>query len=769
MGLLGVGLAIVTGEIYRHLALENQRQAFEDLVHIKVDDILNDVVKKASELGLSVQSNENFRRTFTENDTQAIQTQLNEQFHRFFVTLTIIKLQKLIAFDTDFEVTGYSSEGSDRLGPTSVPCPDLLDHARQRHGAERLKIVSELCLARGSPIVAVLVPIGGIHLKGYLLVAVDPTLNLSSAEKHLNMPVTIKLASGQIVYESENWPTRHDNQRKFLIANYFLNDTRGHQVYQMEFASDVQALYQKLQSTRSYILVAAALATLIAGLLFLALLQKTTLNPLGKLTHQLHKIRKDKANLAERVDVKGDMEITELADGFNDMAGELNVLYNTLENMAFTDSLTGLPNRAFFYEQLNQFAARVQTQEAGFYLMMLDLDRFKYINDTLGHHIGDQLLQEVGQRLQHAMRSSDIIARLGGDEFAAILPSDEGKHAGTVVAEKILKSLSHPIVVGQHSLTISGSIGLVQCPFDGEDINQLMQRADVAMYHAKKNRHGYTFYEPDLDRHNFVQLNLETDLYEAMNNGDLELYYQPKINLKTGTTVAAEALLRWKHPKRGEILPEDFIPLAEHSGLVHPLTRWVIETATRQCAKWHNNDFKIGIAVNLSARNLEDSGILDAMRSALRTSGLDPSYLSVELTESAVMADPAHAMEMLNKIHNMGVHIAVDDFGTGYSSLAYLKKLPVNEIKIDKSFVIDMQLDSSDEVIVHSTIDLGHNMGLQVTAEGVENEVTMEKLIILGCNMAQGHFMCEPCSADDLSKWFFKSQWGMRANINRVG
>jgi EAL domain-containing protein (putative c-di-GMP-specific phosphodiesterase class I) len=288
------------------------------------------------------------------------------------------------------------------------------------------------------------------------------------------------------------------------------------------------------------------------------------------------------------------------------------------------------------------------------------------------------------------------------------------------------------------------------------------------MYHAKKNRHGYTFYEPDLDRHNIIQLNLETDLYEAMNNGDLELHYQPKIDLKTGTTLAVEALLRWKHPERGNISPEEFIPLAEHSGLIHPLTRWIIETATRQCAKWHGNDLKIGIAINLSARNLEDSGILDAMRTALRTSGLDPSFLSVELTESAVMADPGHAMEMLNKIHGMGVRIAVDDFGTGYSSLAYLKKLPVNEIKIDKSFVIDMGQDSSDEVIVHSTIDLGHNMGLQVTAEGVENEAIMEKLIILGCNMAQGYYMCEPCNAENLTKWFFKSQWGMRANINRV-
>ena len=404
-----------------------------------------------------------------------------------------------------------------------------------------------------------------------------------------------------------------------------------------------------------------------------------------------------------------------------------------------------------------------------FHLLMLDLDRFKYINDTLGHHIGDQLLQEVGRRLQQSVRSTDTMARLGGDEFAAILPSDDSKNTGTVVSEKILKSLNHPIIVGQHNLTVSCSIGLVECPKNGDDINQLMQRADVAMYHAKKNRHGFTFYESSLDQHNIIQLNLETDLYEALNDNSLELHYQPKINLEKGNTIAVEALLRWNHPKRGKIPPEEFIPLAEHSGLIHPLTRWIIDKSLEQCVQWHEQNLKIGVAINLSARSLEDNGILDAIRTGLRTSGIDSSYLSVELTESAVMADPYHAMNILGKLSAMGIQIAVDDFGTGYSSLAYLKKLPVSEIKIDKSFIIDMNHDTNDEVIVHSTIDLAHNMGLLVTAEGVESEETMNKLIKLGCNQAQGHYLCEPCSAEDLSKWFFKSPWGLRANINQSG
>ena len=768
MGLVGIALAVLTGEIYRHLAFENQREAFEELVHIKIDDIMEEVVDKTLELGQSVQSNTHFRKALQTKDSRHIQEQLNQQFHRFFVTLSIIKLEKLIAFDANFDVAGYSSEGSKLFGPTSAPCPDMIDVARHRKGADRVKPIYDICTARGHPVVSVILPIGGMRLKGYLLVAVDPTMNLSHAKQQLAMPVSISLNNNRVVYISEDWPT-NEHREKIIIARHKLKDSQGSVVYKFKFASDVTALYEKLQQTRWFIIFAAVIATILTALLSLYLLQKTALNPLGKLTKQLHRVRKDKTHLGERVTVGGNREISDLAEVFNDMSGELNVLYNTLENMAFTDSLTNLPNRAYFYEQLLHYTQKSQPTHGHFLLMMLDLDRFKYINDTLGHHIGDQLLQEVGNRLQNSIRTSDIIARLGGDEFAAILPSEEGKKAGMVIAEKILKALNSPIVVNQHSLVVSGSIGLVHCPQDGTDINQLMQRADVAMYHAKKNRHGFTFYDNTLDRHNIIQLNLETDLYEAMNKNELELYYQPKVDLKTGKTIAVEALLRWYHPKRGNIPPEEFIPLAEHSGLIHPLTRFAIESALRQCADWHENNLKIGVAINLSARSLEDVQILDTVRTSLRSSGVEARYLSIELTESTVMADPYRSLDMLNKLHQMGVQMSVDDFGTGYSSLAYLKKLPVGEIKIDKSFVIDMIRDSSDEVIVHSTIDLAHNMGLSVTAEGVENEETLNKLILLGCNMAQGHYLCEPCNADELTQWFFKSKWGLRANVNRVG
>jgi diguanylate cyclase (GGDEF)-like protein len=436
--------------------------------------------------------------------------------------------------------------------------------------------------------------------------------------------------------------------------------------------------------------------------------------------------------------------------------------------MAFTDSLTGLPNRALFYDRLEQATYLAKRNEAEFILFMLDLDRFKYVNDTLGHHIGDELLQQIGKRLQTTMRKSDTIARLGGDEFAAILSGVHSVESAELIAKKIINLINEPVIIDNHNLTVGASIGIVRSPQDGTDNHQLMQRADMAMYHAKNNRQGYTFYESNLDQHSIIQLNLENDLRAAIRKKQLLLYYQPKINLKTGRICGVEALVRWQHPNRGFLTPDLFVPLAEQTGLIHQLTHWVLHTALNQCAQWHKEMIAINVAVNLSARSLEDTQLVNIVSEALERSGVAPQWLSLELTESAVMANPSQAMEMLTKLHRMGVKISVDDFGTGYSSLAYLKKLPVTDIKIDKSFVMDMNRDSNDAVIVHSTIDLAHNMGLSVIAEGVENQEVLDMLMDLGCDVAQGYYFCKPQEAENIRTWLQQSRWGINARMKVV-
>ena len=768
MGILGVALSVLTGEIYQRLALKNQQNSLEELISIKINEILGTVVKETAEFGLTVQSNPSFKASFKNNNATLLQHYLDEQFHRYYFTQTVLKLEKIIALDDKFNVVSASSEGSKLLEPTSVPCPELLDQARKRTGPDRLKTLSLLCNTRDKPVIAVLVPAGGLKLMGYLLIAVDPVLNIITAEKYLNMPLTIYSVNGIPIFRSKHMrqQTLQDNM---LTAGYNVQGSNGNIIYRLKFVSDIAALNNKLTKTRWIIIAAAAFITAVTVLLSILLLQKKALKPLHMLTQQLRLVRKDKAHLGDRVQVTGNVEVKEMAEVFNDMTGELNVLYKTLESMAFTDSLTGLPNRALFYQRMDDAVKNLRSNEEPFYLLMLDLDRFKYINDTLGHHIGDQFLQEVGTRLQQSVRVSDTIARLGGDEFAAIIKVDDNGNSGAIVAEKITKSLNRPIKIGQYNLSANCSIGIVNCPNDGDNINQLMQRADVAMYHAKKNRQDYVFYEQDLDRHSIMQLNMEAELYDAMNKDELQLHYQPKIDLKNGRTVSVEALLRWNHPERGYILPEEFIPLAERSGLIHSLTKWVAEKALSQCSQWHQKNLNIGIAINLSARSLEDTNIIGTIHEALVTAGVPPRYLSIEITESMVMGDPLHAMHVLGKLDAMGVNISIDDFGTGYSSLAYLKKLPVNEIKIDKSFVIEMNQDPNDEVIVRSTIDLAHNMGLAVTAEGVENEITLNKLIDMGCTMVQGYYLCVPCSAAELTQWLLDSPWGWHSTMHRVG
>ena len=767
MGLLGMLLAVVTGEIYRKLAFDNQREAFANLIQLKVDDILEHTIKNTSELGQSIQANDNFRQAIVSGNTDYISTHLNEQFHRYFVTLSIIKLEKLFAFDTNFNLAGHSSEGSREIGAENIPCPALIASAKQRKGAERLKTVSELCINNQKPYLTVLVPIGGVWFKGYLMVVADPSINFSDAENALGMPLTLSIPKEKVVYQSGDWPNVEANQ-KIIVSNYTLRDRFSVPIYTFAFAFNVEALYNKLENTRAIILITASLATLFTALLSIILLQKTVLNPLGALTRQLHLVRQDKTHLGERVAVTGNVEIADLAEDFNDMTSELHVLYKTLESMAFTDSLTGLPNRALFYDRLEQATHLAKRNEAEFMLFMLDLDRFKFVNDTLGHHIGDELLQEIAKRLQTTMRKSDTIARLGGDEFAAILSGVHSVESAEIIAKKIISLVNEPVMIENHNLTVGASIGIVRSPQDGTDNNQLMQRADMAMYHAKNNRQGYTFYESNLDQHSFIQLNLENDLRIAIQKKQLVLYFQPKVDLKSGRICGVEALVRWNHPTRGFLTPDLFIPLAEQSGLIHQLTHWVLTSALMQCAQWHKERISINVAVNLSATSLQDAQLVDIVSEALKRCEVDSKRLSLELTESAVMANPTQAMEMLTKLHRMGVKISVDDFGTGYSSLAYLKKLPVSDIKIDKSFVKDMNRDSSDAVIVHSTIDLAHNMGLSVIAEGVESQEVLDMLIDLGCDVAQGYYFCKPQEAEKIKHWLLNSRWGINARMKVV-
>lgn len=431
-----------------------------------------------------------------------------------------------------------------------------------------------------------------------------------------------------------------------------------------------------------------------------------------------------------------------------------------IEYQALHDALTDLPNRTLLSDRLHQAILSASRGNQPLSFIIMDLDRFKEINDTLGHHNGDLILQQVTMRVKQVLRESDTVARLGGDEFAVLLPAADVKDA-TQIAKKLLGALDRPFELEAQSFHVGASLGIALFPEHGTDGPTLMKRADVAMYEAKRNKTGYAIYDAAKDQHSLRDLSLMGELRAALDNEQLVLHYQPKVNVQTGRVSGVEALVRWRHPQHGLVFPNDFIPLAEQSGLIKQLTLWVVRHAVRQNRDWLLSGIDLSMAINLSVHNLHDSTFPEEVKAILQDEGcVDPHRLRFEITESAMMVDPDRALAILNSLGEIGIRLSIDDFGTGYSSLAYLKQLPVAELKIDKSFITAMTTNENDAVIVRSTIDMAHNIGLRVVAEGVEDKASYEALAALGCDSIQGYYISRPVSAEEFVLWLQYPPWG---------
>jgi diguanylate cyclase (GGDEF)-like protein len=427
-----------------------------------------------------------------------------------------------------------------------------------------------------------------------------------------------------------------------------------------------------------------------------------------------------------------------------------NIALADSHRQAVTDALTGLPNRRLFLDRAEQAVVRARRAGERVAVMIIDLDRFKEVNDTLGHQSGDVLLQEVSRRLTRAVRESDTIARLGGDEFAVLLHDVTDAASAASVASELGVAIAEPILLEGLSLDTEASIGIALFPDDGDDVAHLLQRADVAMYTAKSQQLGHAFYGPENDHYSPERLALVGELRRAIEQDELVLHYQPKIDLTTGLAAGVEVLLRWEHPQRGLLQPDEFIPLAELTTLIKPLTLHVLNRALKQCREWDRQGRSLTVAVNVSARNLLDPDFADAVAACLELWGVPAQRLELEITETVLMANPTRALEVLGRLNEMGVSLSIDDFGTGYSSLEYLKKLPVHVLKIDKSFVLNMADNPADAMIVRSTIDLARNLGLRVVAEGIEDQQVYDTLRRLGCDTGQGFLMSRPVTSGDI-------------------
>lgn len=433
----------------------------------------------------------------------------------------------------------------------------------------------------------------------------------------------------------------------------------------------------------------------------------------------------------------------------------LDTQNEALIHQATYDELTDLPNRRHLFDHLHQRITSGQNPSP-FSLLVMDLNRFKEVNDTLGHHVGDELIIQMARRLRQALPDAPLIARLGGDEFAIVLAQPEHLALHSAI---INGALGIPFNLNLLDIAMDVGIGAAIYPAHAQDASTLIKHAEIAMYHAKQEQIPFLVYNPDNDPHSLRRLTLMADLRHSIEKNQLRLMFQPKVDLPGLSTSGAEALIRWQHPEFGMIPPDEFIGMAEHSDFINEMTVWVLREALGQCQRWHAMGLKLGVAVNLSVRSLQNVRLPQLISDLLIEFAVAPEYLKLEITESAIMADPQRALQTLHQLSAQKLSLSIDDFGTGYSSLSYLKKLPVNELKIDKSFVMEMLVNENDRVIVHSTIELAHNLGYKVVAEGIEDEDTLLALRGLGCDLGQGYYMSRPITAEAFTEWLGHCQW----------
>ncbi|EWS59500.1 MAG: EAL domain-containing protein [Methylibium sp.] len=515
----------------------------------------------------------------------------------------------------------------------------------------------------------------------------------------------------------------------------------------MRSLDEATAPYRRLQ----WILLAFTLVAIAVFAVVSVYTARRITTPLKTLAGSARRL--GQGDYEQAVPARTDDEIGELAQAFETMRLAVREREGEVRRLAFEDGLTQLPNREQFRADLRAAIQHAQARNEPCAVLMLDLDRFKHVNDVLGHRFGDRLLQEVAKRLtQEARRSNDVVARLGGDEFAMLMPSADIALA-LGIAQRIQRAFERPISLDDHTVDLGAGIGIACCPAHGVEADTLVSRAELAMYAAKQHQLGVKVYDAALDMSSDESLSLLSELRTAVDRDQLRLYLQPKISLATGAVLGAEALVRWQHPQRGLVPPGKFIPFAEQTGFIRVLTGWMIERSAMVLRQMNAGAPALKISVNLSTRDLLDQDLPAKMQRLIDTLALNPGSMCLEITESAIMDDPQRALQTLERLHAMGFKLSIDDFGTGYSSLAYLKRLPVDELKIDQSFVFNMERDLDDAKIVRSTIDLAHNLGLNVVAEGIETAKAWKLLQALGCDEAQGYFVAKPMPEALFADW----------------
>ena len=772
---LSVTVVLFATYIYQGISLQNQRGELRQALELETQRILRQLDEHTLDIATQLNSDENFRIAYEVEDYLALADIIDNQFDQYVTTAGILDLVQVYVYTSDFELVAQSTKGPRASDVDSVLCRQELALARQRQGVARYKTHGSLCAYLHRPFYTIIAPVGGFKLKGYLQVVSDPLHNFSTLEQSMGSAVKLLFENGELGYRSDDWKAAEQAASAYE-ATYWLTDRHGRKLLGVSLQKEMARYINQLTAARNTLLLGAALVTAIIAIIALFLVERMALKPLRQLTEQARNALRDRQLLTRPIEVTGRGEIRALAETFNEMRAELAELYQRYDELAYFDPLTRLPNRSLFKDRLEQMILLGERRGERFAVMLLDLDDFKEVNDSLSHDIGDALLKEVAGRLSKILRASttlarvgndkdacfllingdgshSTVARLGGDEFAILLPHLNGVEDALRVASRINQALQSPVVIDSHSISVTASLGLALYPDHGKQGELLLRRADIALCAAKMEQRDIVIYDYHYEQQGAQHLELKAELRKAIETGGLSLHYQPKLDCRSGRVGAVEALVRWRHPVLGEIDPAQVIQLSEYKGFIGSLTEWSIDHALAQNRAWRQAGVELQVAINISSRVLYDLSLPEKIERALKRHELQPGAICIELREEATMVDQKQVMQTLERLNGMGIRLSIDDFGSGFSSLSFLKTLPVEEIKIDRSFISEMVTSGDDANIVRAAADLAHNLGLEVVAEGVEDGQTLEMVKRIGCDFAQGYFVGEPLAADELLSW----------------
>ncbi|PRC95242.1 putative bifunctional diguanylate cyclase/phosphodiesterase [Solimicrobium silvestre] len=798
LALILVGQA-VSFCVIRNGIIDNEQAAIRDQLALGVPLFNRLLEQKAQTLTSSaraVSKDYGFRQAIASNDKETIESVLTNAGQRINASLTLFMgLDRQIKATTTKQQPG-SLEQSILL---------LIDQAEEKDGAVGMSIFEN------RPYQVLVVPVRAPVTIGWIAMAFPLDLKLASDMRDLSsLDVSFMVSdkdggwqadvstlsqadassvasllqglSGKVAALMPLRIAKSDYSVRILPLVQSVAGGQGAIVVLQRSIDEAIAPYRQLQVS---LIMITGLVTFVAFILSFFAARRIA-SPLRDLTAIAKRL--GDGDYQTQIEIKGDDEIRKLSMAFESMRGGIAKHESQIRRLAYWDTLTNLPNRAQFTVMLDEAIknsaqlvnepANQQTnheenkrtnrrtnrhihkqtnqQTKTGHILMMDLDRFKNVNDVLGHHFGDELLRQVAHRLTKTVGIHYPVARLGGDEFAVLLPMTDVSEAKEIAA-RVLKSLELPISLEDQTVDLGAGLGIAGFPLHGTDAESLMSRAEVAMYAAKINSNEAVLYDPALDKASQQNLSLLSELRRALECNEFKMFVQPKLRIDTGEFIGLEALVRWEHPEKGMIYPDQFIPFSEQTGFIRALTRWMLEQSAMLCRDLTAYGINAKISVNLSTRDLLDQNLPAKFSAMLARYAVSASSFCLEITESSIMDDPVRALLTLDGLHAMGVDLSIDDFGTGYSSLAYLKRLPVDELKIDQSFVMNMESDIEDAKIVRSTIDLGHNMGLRVVAEGIESEAVWWLLAKMGCDQGQGYFMSRPMPAAQLIGWI--AQW----------